>query len=108
MEQSLEKRANFELPLALGVSVPHLKASQGQGLLFGYTRCPSSLECGMRYNITHVHATARNNLLHFAHFAHFAHFGSCLDLTRLLGRVMGSDLLLSVCNTCAGLYKYFG
>ena len=25
-----------------------------------------------------------------------------LDLTRLLGRVMGSDLVLSVCNTCAG------
>ena len=28
-----------------------------------------------------------------------------LDLTRLLGRVMGSDLLLSAGNTCAGLYK---
>ena len=28
-----------------------------------------------------------------------------LDLTRLLGRVMGSDLVLSVCNTCAGQYK---
>ena len=27
------------------------------------------------------------------------------DLTRLLGRVMGSDFVLSVCNTCAGLYK---
>ena len=30
-----------------------------------------------------------------------------LDLTRLLGRVMGSDLVLSVCNTCAGQYKVF-
>ena len=29
----------------------------------------------------------------------------CSGLTRLLGRVMGSDLVLSVCNTCAGLYK---
>ena len=28
-----------------------------------------------------------------------------LDLTQLLVRVMGSDLVLSVCNTCAGLYK---
>ena len=28
-----------------------------------------------------------------------------LDLTRLLGRVMGSDLVLSVCHTCARLYK---
>ena len=28
-----------------------------------------------------------------------------LDLTRLLGRVMGSDLVLSVRNTCASLYK---
>ena len=27
-----------------------------------------------------------------------------LDLTRLLGRVMGSDLVLSVCNTCADQY----
>ena len=26
-----------------------------------------------------------------------------LDLTRLLGRVMVSDFVLSVCNTCAGL-----
>ena len=26
------------------------------------------------------------------------------DLTRLLGRVMGSDLVLSVCNTFADLY----
>ena len=28
-----------------------------------------------------------------------------LDLTRLLGRVMGSDVFLSICNTCAGQYK---
>ena len=28
-----------------------------------------------------------------------------LDLTRPLGRVMGSDLVLSVCNTSAGLDK---
>ena len=28
-----------------------------------------------------------------------------LDLTRLLGRVMGSELVLSVCNTFASLYK---
>ena len=28
-----------------------------------------------------------------------------LYLTRLLGRVMGSDLVLSVRNTCASLYK---
>ena len=28
-----------------------------------------------------------------------------LDLTRLLGRLMGSDLVLSVCNTSAGQYK---
>ena len=27
-----------------------------------------------------------------------------LDLTRLLGRVMGSDLVLSICNTFADLY----
>ena len=30
-----------------------------------------------------------------------------LDLTRLLGRVMGSDLVVSVDNTCAGLYQVF-
>ena len=69
MEQKSEKRANFELVSALGVSVPHLKASQGQGLLFGYElKCRRGLECGMRYNITHVHATARNTLPHFATF----------------------------------------
>ena len=28
-----------------------------------------------------------------------------MDLTRFLGRVMGSDLVLSVCNTCAGQNK---
>ena len=27
-----------------------------------------------------------------------------LDVTRFLGRVMGSDLVLSVCNTCSGQY----
>ena len=32
-------------------------------------------------------------------------FWRVLDLTRLLGRVMGSDLVLSVCNTSAGLCK---
>ena len=58
MEQKREKRANFELPSALGVSVPHLKASQGQGLLFEYAlKCRRGLECGMRYSITHMHAT---------------------------------------------------
>ena len=97
MEHKREWRANFELPLALGVSVPYLKAPQGQGLLFGYVlKCQRCLECDMMYNITHVHATARNTL---------PHFGSCLDLTRLLGRVMGSGLVLSDCNTCAGQYK---
>ena len=30
-----------------------------------------------------------------------------LDLTRLLGRVMGSDLVLSVCKTFADLYTVF-
>ena len=45
----------------------------------------------MRYNITHMHATARNTL---------PHFGRLLAL----GRVVGSDLVLSVCNTCAGQY----
>ena len=30
---------------------------------------------------------------------------SFLDLTRLIGRVMGSDFVLSVCNTCARIYK---
>ena len=32
-------------------------------------------------------------------------FAGFLDLSRLLRRVMGSDLVLSVCNTCAGLHK---
>ena len=36
-----------------------------------------------------------------------AMFAGFLDLTRLLGRVMGSDLVLSVCNTSAGQYKVF-
>ena len=68
MEQKREKRANFELVLALGASIPHLKASQSQGLLFGYAlRCRRGLEWGMRYNITHMHATARNTLPHFGH-----------------------------------------
>ena len=35
-------------------------------------------------------------------------FAGFLDLTRLLGRAMGSDLVLSVCNTCAGQYKVLG
>ena len=73
MEQKGEKRANFELVSALGASVPHLKASQGQGLLFGYTlKCWRGLECGMRYNITHMHATARNTLPHFGHVGRFS------------------------------------
>ena len=76
MEQEREKRATFELVSALGASAPHLKASQGQGL--------------------YMHATACNTLPHLAIVAGF------LDLTRLLGRVMGSDMFLSVCNTYAG------
>ena len=28
-----------------------------------------------------------------------------LDLTRLLGRIMGSDLVLSLCNTYAGHFE---
>ena len=99
MDQKREKRAHFELVSVLGVSVPHLKASQGQGWLFGYTsKCPRGLECDMRYNITHMHAT----LCHI--LAIYGHFGSFLDLTRLLGRVTGSDLVLSVYNTCADMY----
>ena len=73
MEQEREKRADFELGFALGASVPHLKASQGQGLLFGYAlRCRRGLECGMRYNITHMHATAHNTLPHFSHCGRFS------------------------------------
>ena len=72
MAQKREKSANFELVLVLGAQVPHLRGSYGQGLLFGYTlKCPRGLECDMRYNITHTHATARNIFLDFGHFWHF-------------------------------------
>ena len=73
MEQKSEIWANFELVSVLGVSVSHLKASQGQGLLFGYAlRCRRGLECGMMYNITHMHATGRNTLPHFGHVGRFS------------------------------------
>ena len=73
MEQKSGKRANFELPSALGAPVPQLQASQGQGLLFGYTlKCQRGLECGMRYNISHMHETVRKTLPHFGHFGRFS------------------------------------
>ena len=73
MEQKRVKRAHFELVSALGASVPHLKVSQGQELFFGYAlTCRSGLECGMRYSITHMHATTRNTLPHFGHFGRFS------------------------------------
>ena len=52
----------------------------------------------LRYNITHMHVTARNTLLHFGHVGGFSGPNSTSRT------VMGSDLVLSVCNTCADQY----
>ena len=98
MEQKGEKRANFELVSALGASVPHLKASQGQGLLFGYVlRCRRGLECGMRYNITHMHATARNILPHFGHVGRFS--GPNSTSRTSYGVRLGSECLQHLCGS---------
>ena len=96
MEHNREKRANFELVSALGASVPHLKASQGQELLFGYAlKCRRGLECGMRYTITHMHATARNTLPHFGHVGWLS--GPDSTSRTSYGVRLGSECLSHLC-----------